>query len=268
MLKAIAAEAGAAIVNARLYAESVRAGNIRRQLRMAGEVQRRMIPRNPPDLDGFDLAAIYVPCFELAGDFYDFIRLPDENLGVAVCDVVGKGVRASLLMAAIRASLRAHATNIYELSEVLAMVNRDLCADTLSSDFATMFYGVIDLKDRRFTYSSAGHTAPLLIREGKVDYLNTGGGVLGVIANGSWEQEAVALRSGDTILIHTDGLNEAMNFQDEPFGEARVEKAALGAIELSYDAKGIGKHVLWEMRRFAGLQTRFDDLTLVTVRVL
>ena len=268
LLKAIAAEAAAAIVNARLYGETVRAANMHRQLRLAGEVQRRMIPSKPPELSGFDIAAIYVPCFELGGDFYDFISLPSDNLGVAVCDVVGKGVRASLLMASIRAALRAHAANIYDMSDVLRQVNRDLCADTLSSDFATMFYGVIDGQKRLFTYANAGHTPPLLIRGQDVRYLNCGGGVLGIDTSLTWRQEAIALQSGDMILMYTDGLNEAMNFEDESFGRHRVEQAALAAIGQVHSAEGIAKHVLWEMRRFAGLQTRLDDLTLIAIQVL
>ena len=276
LLKAIASEAAAAIVNARLYSEAVRSANIQRQLRLAGEVQRRMIPDELPAVPGLDIAAIYVPCFELGGDFYDFIRLPSDNLGVAVCDVVGKGVRASLLMASIRAALRAHALNIYDISEILTKVNRDLCIDTLSSDFATLFYGVIDLRSKRFTYANAGHTPPMLVRDGKVRYLQTGGVVLGIDTDLSWSQEVVSLRSGDVIFAHTDGLHEAMNFDDEPFGRARVEAAVLAAIEQQQTSApgvtasgvgGIAKHVLWEMRRFAGLQTRPDDLTLIAIKV-
>ena len=179
LLQAIAAEAGAAIVNARLYAEAVNAANIRRQLRLAAEVQRRMIPAAAPALPGYRIAALYVPCFELGGDFYDFLSLPQNNLGVAVCDVVGKGVRASLLMASIRASLRAHAANIYQMSEVMGRVNRDLCSDTLVSDFATLFYGVIDGPARRLTFANAGHPPPILFRGGQASRLGdqrSGGG--------------------------------------------------------------------------------------------
>ncbi len=267
LLEAIAAQAAAAIVNARLYTEAARSAEIQRQLRLAGEVQRRMIPAASPQIEGFDIAAIYVPCFELGGDFYDFLPLPENNLGLAVCDVVGKGVPASLLMASIRASLRAHARSIYEMSEVLRQVNCDLCADTLISEFATLFYGVIDTSTRRFTYANAGHTPPLLIRDGRICHLSTGGSVLGIDERLHWQQQAFDLFSGDVLLMHTDGLHEALNFQDEPFGRQRVEQAVLAAIDLGRDAEGIAKHVLWEMRRFAGLQTRPDDLTLIAVRV-
>jgi sigma-B regulation protein RsbU (phosphoserine phosphatase) len=268
LLKGIASQAAAAIVNARLYLEAIRSADVHRQLRLAGEVQRRMIPARPPKVEGLDIAAIYVPCFELAGDFYDFINLPKGNLGVAVCDVVGKGVRASLLTAAIRASLRAHATNIYDMADVLQRVNNDLCDDALSSDFATLFYSVIDTRLRQITYSNAGHIPPLLLRDGRPRGLCAGGGVLGIDRKLSWGKEVVKLRAGDFILMHTDGLHEATNFADEPFGLDRVQKAAIAAADAGQTAEGLAKALLWEMRRFTGLQTRFDDLTLICIKVL
>jgi len=227
-----------------------------------------MFPAAPPKVPGLDIYALYDPCFELGGDFYDFHKFEAHNVGVAVCDVVGKGVRASLLMASIRASLRAHAANIYDMSEVLARVNRDLCADTAISDFATLFYGVIDAPRRRFTYANAGHPPPLLIRDGRCCHLTTGGGVVGVEPAMSWRHDSFELLAGDAILIYTDGLTEALNFQDEAFGPSRLEAAALEAVAGSANAEAAVRRVLWDLRRFTGLQKRFDDLTLVAIRVL
>ena len=268
LLMAIAGEAATAIVNSRLNDEAAHAATMRRALGMAAEVQRRMIPSQPPNLPGFQVAALYVPTYELGGDFYDFIDLPPDNMGFAICDVVGKGVRASLLMASIRASLRAHATGIYEMSEVVGRVNRDLCADVLSSDFATLFYGVLDYKSRRFTYTNAGHPSPLLIRAGQTCAMSSGGLPLGIEPAAKWGWDSFVVKSGDVILAYTDGLSEAMNFEDVAFGSKRVEQAALAAIGQGKNAEGILRHVLWEMRRFAGLQTRFDDLTLLAIKVL
>ena len=268
LLEAVAAEAAAAIVNARLYQEAVHAANMRRALALAGEVQRRMIPSEPPRVKGYEVASLYVPSYELGGDFFDFLPLPNDNLGVVVCDVVGKGVRASLLMASIRASLRAHVANVYEMSDVLARVNRDLCEDVLTSDFATLFYAVLDAPSRRLTYCNAGHPAPLLFRDGRTRPLSAGGMVIGVSPEARYSYEAVQLVSGDVVLAYTDGLSEAMNFDDEPFDLARIEKSARAAIAENQTAEGLVRHLLWEMRRFAGLQTRFDDLTMLAIRVL
>ena len=267
LLEAIAAQASAAIVNARLHAQASGARNLRRHLRTAAVVQRRMTPSEAPEVPGMELAAVYVPCFELAGDFYDFIPLPGDNLGVAICDVVGKGVRASLLMASIRASLRAHAQGVYDIGTVLERVNRDLCAASLEGDFATLFYGVIDARSRRFTYSNAGHPPPLLFRGGQIRRLETCGPVIGLAPDRRWVHEHFALAPGDAVLAYTDGLSEALNFEDEAFGAARIEAAARAGIGQGFGAEALARHVLWEMRRFAGLQTRFDDLTLVAATV-
>ncbi len=268
LLRALAAQAAAAIVNTRLYEQAVRGANLRRHVSMAAEVQRRMFPAGMPELPGFDIHAVYEPTFELSGDFYDFHQFEQDNLGVGVCDVVGKGVRASLLMASIRASLRAHASNIYDMSEVLARVNRDLCADTAIRDFATLFYGVIDARGRRFTYANAGHTPPLLVRDGQCCHLTTGGGVVGIDPGFSWRHDTMAFAPGDVVAIFTDGLTEALNFQDEGFGMARVERAAVAAVADRCSAAGVARRVLWELRRFTGLRTRLDDLTLVVIQVL
>ncbi len=268
LLETVAGQAAAAIVNARLYEEAVRAANMKRQLRLAGEVQRRMIPSEPPRIPGLEIAAVYVPSFELSGDFFDFLALPEHNWGLAICDVVGKGVRASLLMASTRASLRAHALNVYRLSDVLEKVNRDLCTDTLTSDFATLFYGVLDAKTRQLTYANAGHVLPMLFADGKWSQLACGGPVLGVYPDGVWPHESIALRSGQVLLIYTDGLSEALNFDDEPFGKQRIRQAVEESVARGGDAEDIAKHVLWQMRRFAGLQQRLDDLTLLVVKVL
>jgi sigma-B regulation protein RsbU (phosphoserine phosphatase) len=268
LVKAIADQAAAAIVNAQLHEETLRARDLQRQLQTAAVVQRRMIPAQPPSLPGLDLAAVYVPSLEISGDLYDFIELPEGNLGLTICDVMGKGVPAGLLMAAVRASLRAHVGDLFDLSEILRRVNRSLCADTLHSAFATLFYGVIDLPRMGLTYANAGHEPPLFIRDGHVRPLTSGGTVLGVEPAAVYSRETVKLKRGDVIVMATDGLIEAMNFHDEQFGHERVAAAAKTAVERGLNADGIAKHLLWEMRRFAGLRDRGDDVTLVVVRVI
>ncbi len=268
LIQSIAAQAAAAIVNARLYEEAIRSAEVRRQLNMAATVQRRMIPAEPPVVPGFDIGAVYVPSLELSGDFYDFIPLPKNNLGIGICDVSGKGVRASLLMASIRASLRAHSDYVYHMTEVIERVNVDLCADTLVSDFATLFYAVLDVSVRRVTYSNAGHAPPIYVSNGKMTELSTGGMVIGMDPTARYEHEWFTMNSGDIIFAYTDGLSEALNFDDEPFGIARIRSALKEAISQGLSADGICKHILWQLRKFTGLQKRADDLTLLTIKAL
>ena len=267
LFHAVAAQAAAAIVDAHLQEEAITAANIKRQLRLAGDVQQRMFPRKTPERPGLKIADIYIPCFELGGDFYDYIPLDDDRLGFVVCDVVGKGVRASLLMASIRAALRAHAANTSDMSEVIARVNADLCEMTEVADFATLFYGVINNRTRQLVYVNAGHPAALLFRDGRVVPLISSGGVVGVEEDWGWEEQELVLQAGDLLFLHSDGLIEALNFADESFGQDRTERAVQEAIEARQTPEGLIQHVLWRMRNFAGLQTRVDDMTIVAIQV-
>jgi sigma-B regulation protein RsbU (phosphoserine phosphatase) len=129
-----------------------------------------------------------------------------------------------------------------------------------------MFYGVIDTRARRLTYCNAGHLPPLLLRRGQARELTVGGGIIGMNPNMAWRQDSLVFEPGDVLVAYTDGLSDAMNFTDETFGRKRVEAAARAAVEAGQGAEGVAKHVLWEMRRFAGLQTRADDVTIVVVK--
>jgi serine phosphatase RsbU (regulator of sigma subunit) len=267
LIRGLASQGASTIVNLRLYNEALSAAQMRRQLKLAAEVQRRMVPPSSPRVRGLEISAIYVPCFEVGGDFYDFIEMPDGNLGVCVGDVKGKGLPASLLMGSARASLRAHASHLRAPSEVLAAVNRDMLATSDESDFVTVFYGVLDVPNLRLTYCSAGHEPAMLVRDGKPRVLPSLSGVVGIFADMRYQHQVLKLRHGDVLAISSDGLPEAANFRDEPFGRRRAQQAALAACRRGDSAEGVGKHQLWEMRRFAGLQTRCDDLTLVTIKV-
>jgi sigma-B regulation protein RsbU (phosphoserine phosphatase) len=268
MLKAVATQAAAAIENARLAAEAAEAVALEKQVQMAADVQQRMIPAVPPKVPGLDLAACYVPCFQLGGDFYDFIPFPNDNVGLVVADVAGKGVPASLIMASVRAFLRAQVDNIYYLYEVVRRVNLMLCRDTTDSEFVTLFYGVLDARTKLFTYCNAGHPSGLVLREGEVIELASENTVLGIDPDEQFRQTAVQLQAGDVLLLYTDGLPDAMNFERETFGRARVVEA-LKAIGASADASAdaVADHLLWEVRKFAGMARRTDDITMVVVRV-
>lgn len=264
LVKAVASQAAAAIENARLLAESLEAEALEKQVAMAVDVQQRMVPQKPPKLPGLDLACVYVPCYALGGDLYDFIELPANNVGLVIADVSGKGVPASLIMASVRASLRAHVDNIYYLYDVLRRVNLMLCRDTQPGEFVTLFYGVFDSANRRLTYCNAGHPPPLLLRKGDVVELSPGNLVLGVDPEEAYEQKIIDLKSGDVLLLYTDGLTDAMNFQRQTWGKQRL---------LNSFAKGgpsaeiIAQNILWDMRRYAGLTERTDDVTMIVARV-
>ena len=264
LLKAVAAQAAAAIENARLLQETLEAEALERQVRMAAEVQQRMIPQTPPRVPGLDLATVYVPCYTLGGDFYDLIPLPDDNLGLCVADVSGKGVPASLTMASVRAFLRAQVDNVYYLYEVMRRINLMLHRDTKPGEFVTVFYGVLDARNLRFTYCNAGHSPGLLLRGGQVTELGSDNMVLGVSPEEQYSQSVVQLHRGDTLLLYTDGLADGMNRAHETFGRQRIlESFRQGGAT----AEEVAQRLLWDLRKFVGMAPPTDDVTMLVVRV-
>jgi serine phosphatase RsbU (regulator of sigma subunit) len=264
LLKAVAAQAAAAIENARLVEESIQSRALEGQVQVAAQVQQRMIPRTPPALAGVDLAAVYVPCYELGGDFYDFIEFPNENLGLVIADVSGKGVPASLTMAAVRAALRAQIDNVYNLNEAITRINATVCRDSEIGEFVTLFYGVLDAKTRRFTYCNAGHPSGLILRDGKIIELPSNNMVLGVDPNEKYTQSLVDLRRGDILLLYTDGLTDAMDFEQKTFGRQRLMEAFRAG---GPTAEVVAQNILWNMRKFAGLTRRTDDVTMIVAKM-
>jgi sigma-B regulation protein RsbU (phosphoserine phosphatase) len=266
LLASIASQAAVAIENARLQEEALEKDRLERQVQIAAEVQRRMMPARPPCPPGLDVSALYVPCFELGGDFYDFIPLGDHSVGITVADVVGKGLPASLLMASVRAAMRAQADNVYDLDEIISRVNKSMSLDMKTNEFITLWYGVLDYAHKQLTYCSAGHEPAILVRDGRIRELGTGGMVIGVDPGQKYAKEVVQLEKGDVLWIYTDGVPDAMNFQGDKFGKSRMRECLLG--HLSEPAEQICRQMLWETRRFVGLNRRTDDTTMVVVKVV
>lgn len=266
LLRGVSQLAGAFIRNAQLDAERQEQMRIQRQVELAADVQRRLLPAGPPDVPPFEVYGRYEPCFELGGDFYDFIPLP-HGLGLVVGDVVGKGVAAGLLMAAVRATLRAHIEDIYDIDQIMSKANAALARDTRDNEFATVFYGTVDTRTRRLTYCSAGHEPGLLLRDGKFIDLDIGGIPLGIDAAQTFDKGLVDLLPGDVLLLYTDGVTDASSFEGKRFGRERVRQAVVAASSGGGSARDIVNHVLWETRRYVGLNYRPDDMSIVAVRV-
>lgn len=276
LLRSIGEQSAAAVEQAHLLIAQKHERRMERQLRLASDVQTRMLPRRLPEFPGIDVAARSVPSYELAGDFYDLFDV-GGSLGVVVGDVVGKGVAAALLMSAVRASLRAHVQNVYNLDEVIARVNRAMCADTLDNEFATLWYGVLDPRTRELTYASAGHDPPFIIRAGadqaptheNVHPLAVGGLVLGIDPAQTYQRAVHRLQRGDVLVALTDGITDARNYENERFGWNRLVQSVIDTLTESRNASAghILEQVFWNLRRFAGLHKQVDDETLVVLRV-
>lgn len=276
LLKSIADQSAAAIMNARLRGLREEDQRIQRQVKLAADVQRRMLPRTMPDIPLLDIAARYAPSFELGGDFYDFIEL-GNNLGLVVGDVVGKGVAAALLMSAVRASLRAHAQDVYDIADVLSRVNAALVRDTRDNEFTTLWYGVIDLHSLKLTYCGAGHEWPIVVRvpqdrpveEQDLLRLTADGMALGIDAEQTYPRGYFDLQPRDVLVAYTDGLTDSTNFESKRFGGTRVRRCLIDLLarEPEASAARIVEQMFWELRQFTGLSKRVDDVTLVVARV-
>lgn len=276
LLKSIGHQAAVAVEQARLLKLQERDARIQRQVQLAANVQQRMLPRKVPVMPRLDVAARYLPSFELGGDFYDFIELGD-NLGVAIGDVVGKGIAAALLMASVRASLRAHVQDVYHIDDVLSRVNAALSRDTLDNEFATLWYGVVDTHRLTVTYCSGGHEPPMVFRvpahraptPADFDELSIGGMAVGIDPSQRYQRGTYDLQEGDVLVAYTDGVTDMLDFDGKKFGKPRLRQAVRELLtkEPQAPAARVIEHIFWELRQFGGILERSDDQTVVVMRI-
>lgn len=267
ILENIANPLAIALVNARLYAQHVEhERSLEREILMARDVQRAMIP-DPLNLKGFEIAARLESALNLSGDFYDYIPLSENRLGLMIGDVAGKGVRAAMGMAAARSHLRSAARRGGGPTRVLRDANTRLHRDLKANLLLTLVYGVLDLETRSFQYCNAGHNAPYLVRaSGKVRPLKTGGLLVGVFDKQQYKAETIQLEKGDLLFFYTDGLTEARTPERQEFGEQRLIDFLLAHRHLK--ASALVDAVVKEVREFARDDDMQDDLTLLAIRVV
>ncbi|HEX9188573.1 MAG TPA: SpoIIE family protein phosphatase, partial [Vicinamibacteria bacterium] len=193
-----------------------------RELQVAREIQTSLLPQHPPEVPGFEVAATSRPCYEVGGDYYDWIPLGEERLALVVADVAGKGTPASLLMASVHASVQALA-GAAAPAALAARLNRFLFANTQASRFVTLFYAELDPASRRLAYVNAGHVPPFRLgADGRARRLTEGGPALGLLADASYEVGEARLEPGDVVAVVTDGVTEATSPDDREIGDGRV----------------------------------------------
>ena len=268
LLESIANHLSIAIVNARLYTERVeRERRLEREILMARDVQRAMIPDGSPAMKGFDIAARLEPALNLSGDFYDFVKLSDKRLALMIGDVAGKGVRAAMGMAAVRSIVRNFIRSNAHPTRVLRSSNTRLHRDLGRQLLVTMVYGVLDAETRTFQYCNAGHNAPILVRpNGKWRALKAGGLLLGVFDKQQYKSETLHLERGDLLFFYTDGLNEAHTPAPDriEFGEKRLIEFLVANRHLK--ANALADAVITRIREFSEGAHQHDDLTLMVVK--
>lgn len=264
----VASQCAVAISNARFYAEALEGARMAEQMRLGGLVQRRMIPEQSPQVSGLDVSAVYQPCFQIGGDLYDFIELDENTIAISIADVIGKGVPAAIMMSMFRGTLRAYADGGYgrhTLKEIVKKLNATSCSECRNGEFITLFLANIDTENMQMTYCNCGHEPALLIRDSKITELDKGGLVLGVMEDAEYEIGTTALEDGDTLLMYTDGLIDAVNFEGELWGKDRMYSAVkkcLGRTSSNMISKLLGYR-----RRFVGLAQQTDDTSIVAINV-
>ena len=267
LARLVASQCATAITNARLYSEAIQGAAMNQQMELAAVIQRRMIPQHAPCTCGLDIAAVYQPCFQIGGDLYDFFAVDEKSLVVAVADVIGKGVPAAIMMSMFRGAMRAYADGGYgrhTMQEIVEKLNIMACKECRDGEFITLFLARIDAKAGSVTYCNCGHEPALLIRNGQIQNLGTGGMVLGVMEKAQYQTETVEFRIGDCLMLYTDGLVDAMNFEGQSWGKDRLLDVVRMCTGCS--AGQFVRSILAYRRRFVGLASQLDDTTLVAIR--
>lgn len=237
-----------------------------RELKRAREIQQALLPRVIPQIDGFEVAAAWLPARVVGGDYFDVIPLGGNKLGICIADVVGKSVSAALLMASVQATVRAFATETASPAEVCDRINKVLCNNIGADKFVTMFYGVLDGDCGKLTYCNAGHLEPVLVDAHRNKSSLSGGGlVLGVVSDAMYENASVELPAGARLVLFTDGITEAERLDHEEFGELRV--AEIACRHVGSPGEELKAALLREVDGFCGSQLR-DDATLIVIAAL
>jgi sigma-B regulation protein RsbU (phosphoserine phosphatase) len=263
----IATQSAQVLENARLYEEEKRLQQMEHELQMARDIQQSLLPKENPKIPGTSIAGLSFPAREVGGDYFDFIPLGEKRIGVVIADVSGKGVPASLLMSNIQATLRVQALSSKSPGDCITEANTALHKSTASDKYATLFYGILDMEQKTFTSTNAGHNPPMLMnKDACCRRLETGGIVLGMMSDVPFEDETVPLNSGDLLLMFSDGITEAMNDREEEFGEERLiellgEHGALQPEELL-------EKIVSRVKDYSSGTQQQDDMTLVAIKIL
>ncbi len=270
LLQSVSTQAGLALEISALVqslaGEAARRERIDREIEIAREVQERLFPQQIPCLPGHSIQGACRPAQGVGGDYYDVFPLDDGTLGLAIGDVSGKGISAALLMASLRASLRGMTMDgPADLARLMGRVNRLVYESSATNRYATFFFGVYDPVSRLFRYVNAGHNPPYVVRGEELHTLEGGGPVIGLLPEAEYEECHLTLERGDLLLAYTDGISEALNIQDQEWGEERMLAAARS--RLPQDASTILRHIVTEADKFAAAAPQHDDMTLLLMKL-
>jgi serine phosphatase RsbU (regulator of sigma subunit) len=262
-LHTLAEQISAALIRAEGHAETIEREKLTRELEVAGQIQATFLPHKVPALPGWDLTATLQPARQTSGDFYDFVALPDNRLGIVIADVADKGTGAALYMALSRTLIRTYALAYpNEPARALQTANERILADTESDQFVTLFYAVFDIGSGSMTYVNAGHNPPLLISTNSPPRRLIRTGIpLGIMEGMEWQEEQIVLQPNDLLVMYTDGVSEAQNKVNDEYGETcLLEIVTQTHLE---PTSSIETAILSSINLFVGDAPQFDDITLL-----
>lgn len=252
--------------NNRLFLEALEKQKMEEDLLIARDIQRNLLPHSIPQYEKFDIAALNVSSKQVGGDYYDVIPIDDEKFYIAIADVAGKGVPASLMMANIQAFLQVICRQDMRIDEATAMINDLVTGNTSEGRFITFFWGYINTKTNTLTYVNAGHNPPYILRGDKVIKLTKGGIILGVVKTfAAYNFEEVELKKDDVIILYTDGVSEALNLEFEEYSEERLENKAKSLMHKS--AGEILNGIKEDVQIFTQGNQQSDDITMIVIKV-
>jgi phosphoserine phosphatase RsbU/P len=270
VFKSIAEQSAFALYNAIIYSMANEKKRLDHDLEIARDIQRILLPAEAPAINGFQISGINVPARQVSGDYFDYIRVDDERLGVAIADVSGKGVPASLIMAICRSVLRAEAARNPSPADVLRKVNRQLYPDIKEDMFISMAYLILDHQRDGVTLARAGHDAPLLYKGHlqTVTPVKSPGMVVGIDSGNVFDRLtvdfAVPLERDDCLVLYTDGVTEALNADGDEFGLDRMIQSV--RVSATDGAQTIVKRIIEDVRSFTGSFPQNDDITVIAIR--
>ena len=268
LFQTLANQAATALENVHVKQQQLAAELVNKELEVATEIQARFFPQQTPNLEGYEVAGCSIPAKDVGGDYYDFIPNPEPcQHGFVVADVTGKGVPASLLMATMRATLRANIqNNPNDIVQALRQVNGDIYRDSPVDKFITSIYCNLDYESHELSYVNSGHNPPYIVRanDNRIEELDQGGVMLGIMEEIDLPKATLSIDKGDILMLFSDGVTEATNPSDELFSEERFEQWLLDHNQLS--AEEMKDALLKTLRDYADGSPQSDDITFIIVK--
>jgi sigma-B regulation protein RsbU (phosphoserine phosphatase) len=253
------------IENSKSIEMSIEKEKMEKELSLAAEIQTDFLPKATPEFKGFDVSGYMTPCYQVGGDYYDYMPIGSDRLGITIADVSGKGVSASLLMASLRASLHSEVHLLYDMEKMTANLNDFIHKSSSINSFITFFFCELNMKSGKLKFINAGHNPPIVLdKKGNINRLESCGLCLGMFPDVEYKAQTVVLHPGDIILLFTDGITESRNKENKEFEEEKLVKFLKKKSKLP--APELIKEIQKEVETFTADTDQMDDQTVVVIK--